>query len=524
MKRPLVNTYEINFWNIGDRMCSPVDYFSFSNPVDFHSIGTPNQQSEHWLEKDYDLLIGGGGLLYQGFRDTLQTMLSGARRSIFWGGGSNTHGGDDMEDDCRLLSEMDLVGVRDYGLPFRWVPCVSCMHGNFDKQVDRQSEVVVYEHQDYPIDLPGGADFPRMDNRESDFTKLIRFLGSAEQVITSSYHGAYWATLLGCKVVVTNSFSSKFKRFRHAPVISSSEEVYDSLKQARNYPDALLECRAANNDFAKDVAELLGSSPRKPFKSSVVVPGRRALKRARSAVKENLLQMRSDIVIDDDGTPESSLNIGKAFCHSRFIDAKFVLRSDRPQLFRGVFPGVIRKNSGSATGKLLCSLNKRMSPSDFVRELDEASTISGRFGRKIKRVAWDNEEASVQHQESICEGRVFVMTERKPSDEFVARLVRLFKGELIVFGPKFSRLSSADVIDLRGRIFLGQALTILRSSSVVIAEDGVYQEVAKRESSLHVGELKDGAEGHYDLWVRGADKSVAAEVQQALNLAAADAQ
>ena len=49
-------------------MCSPVDYFSFSNPVDFHSIGTPHQQSKHWLEKDYDLLVGGGGLLYQGFR------------------------------------------------------------------------------------------------------------------------------------------------------------------------------------------------------------------------------------------------------------------------------------------------------------------------------------------------------------------------------------------------------------------------------------------------------------------------
>ena len=49
-------------------MCSPVDYFSFSNPVEFHSIGTPNQQSKHWLEKDYDLLVGGGGLLYQGFR------------------------------------------------------------------------------------------------------------------------------------------------------------------------------------------------------------------------------------------------------------------------------------------------------------------------------------------------------------------------------------------------------------------------------------------------------------------------
>ena len=499
-------------------MCSPIDYFSFSNPVDFHSIGTPNQQSKHWLEKDYDLLIGGGGLLYQGFRDTLQTMLSGARRSIFWGGGSNTHGGDDLEDDCRLLSEMDLVGVRDYGLPFRWVPCVSCMHGNFDKQIDRQSEVVVYEHQDYPIDLPGGADFPRMDNRESDFTKLIRFLGSAEQVITSSYHGAYWATLLGCKVVVTNSFSSKFKRFRHAPVISSSEEVYDSLKQARNYPDALLECRAANNDFAKDVAELLGSSPRKPFKSSVVVPCRRALKRARSAVKENLLQMRSDIVIDDDGTPESSLNIGKAFCHSRFIDAKFVLRSDRPQLFRGVFPGVIRKKSGSATGKLLCSLNKRMSPSDFVRELDEASTITGRFGRKIKRATLNNEQKSGTHHDSICKDRFFLMTERSPSDEFLNTLVRLFKGELIVFGPEFSQLDIDGVIDLRGRIFLGQALSILRASSVVITEAGVYQELGKRESKRHLGELKDGSEGRYDVWARGSDEAVTADIQVALGL------
>ena len=113
----LVNTYEINFWNIGDRMCSPVDYFSFSPPVDFHSIGTPVGKSKHWLERDYDLLVGGGGLLYQGFRDTLNLMLSGASRSIFWGGGSNTHGGDDLEDDCKLLSEIDLVGVRDYGLP-----------------------------------------------------------------------------------------------------------------------------------------------------------------------------------------------------------------------------------------------------------------------------------------------------------------------------------------------------------------------------------------------------------------------
>ena len=499
-------------------MCYPVDYFAFAPPLEFHSIGTPARQSKHWPEREYDLLVGGGGLLYQGFRDTLKLMLSGANRSIFWGGGSNTHGGDDLEDDCKLLGEIDLVGVRDYGLPFRWVPCVSCMHGYFDEPIQREREVVVYEHQDYPIEISGGAGFARMDNRESDFSKVIHFLGSAESVITSSYHGAYWATLLGCKVVVANSFSSKFKRFKHAPVISSQENIRDSLKQAQDYSDALGECREANKEFARDVEALLDSKPKKSLKSSVIVPARRGLKKGRTALRENLFQIRADIVIEDDGTQESSLNIGKAFCHSRFIDAKFVLRSDRAMLFRGVFPGLMRQKSGSLTSSVLSSLNRVMTSSDFVQELEDDSTITGRFGRKIKRAGLNDRQKSDAHQDSICENRVFFMTERNPSDEFLAKLVRLWKGELIFFGPKFSRLETDGVIDLRGRIFLSQALSILRASSVVITEAGIYQELGKRECNEVIGELKDGADGRYDVWARGTDESVISDIQAALDL------
>lgn len=518
MTRALVNTYEINFWNIGDRMCSPVDYFPFLDKVQFHSIGTPARQSTHWLETKYDLLIGGGGLLYQGFRDTLQLMLSGANRSIFWGGGSNTHGGDDLDDDCKLLGEIDLVGVRDYVLPFRWVPCVSCMHGYFDEPVDRKTEVVIYEHQDYPIEVTGGVDFPRLDNRESDFSKVVRFLGSAESVITSSYHGAYWATLLGCKVVVTNSFSSKFKRFKHAPVISSQENIHNSLKRAQDYPDALSECREANKEFARDVEAFLDSKPKKSLKSSVIVPARRGLKKGRTALRKNLFQMRADIVIDDDGTQESSLNIGKAFCHSRFMDAKFVLQSDRAMLFRGVFPGLIRNQSGSLTSQILRSLSRVMSPSEFVQELSDDSTITGRGGRKIERVTLNDRQKSDAHHESICKNRVFLMTERNPSDEFLAKLVRLWKGELILFGPKFSRLEVDGVIDLRGRIFLGQALSILRASSVMISEVGIYQELGKRECNDVIGELKDGVDDRYDVWARVTDEPVINDIQAALGL------
>jgi len=154
----------------------------------------------------------------------------------------------------------------------------------------------------------------------------------------------------------------------------------------------------------------------------------------------------------------------------------------------------------------------------FVRELDEASTITGRFGRKIKRATLNNEQKSGTHHDSICKDRFFLMTERSPSDEFLNTLVRLFKGELIVFGPEFSQLDIDGVIDLRGRIFLGQALSILRASSVVITEAGVYQELGKRESKRHLGELKDGSEGRYDVWARGSDEAVTADIQVALGL------
>ena len=42
-----------------------------------------------------------------------------------------------------------------------------------------------------------------------DENKTIEFIGSGDVVVTNSYHGAYWATLLG-KVVVAFPWASKF--------------------------------------------------------------------------------------------------------------------------------------------------------------------------------------------------------------------------------------------------------------------------------------------------------------------------
>ena len=106
---------------------------------------------------------------------------------------------------------------------------------------------------------------------------MLEFLGSSEVVVTSAYHGLYWATLLGRKVVVANMFSSKFAAFPFPPALlddtdagvdasaiinaNGANDVGDALERAiaraRAYPHALRECRDANTRFFGRVQELL---------------------------------------------------------------------------------------------------------------------------------------------------------------------------------------------------------------------------------------------------------------------------
>jgi hypothetical protein len=56
----------------------------------------------------------------------------------------------------------------------------------------------------------------------------------ADVVVANTYHGAYWATLLGRRVIVAAPFSNKFFGFRHEPVIvRDMEEVGPAIKSAR---------------------------------------------------------------------------------------------------------------------------------------------------------------------------------------------------------------------------------------------------------------------------------------------------
>ena len=110
------------------------------------------------------------------------------------------------------------------------------------------NEVVVYEHKNHPLNIEG---FPKMTNREMQLDTVLAFLGSATTVITNTYHGVYWATLLKRKVVVVDPWSTKFQAFKHAPAFAQLDNWRSHIKEAKIYVEALNECREANLRFSE---------------------------------------------------------------------------------------------------------------------------------------------------------------------------------------------------------------------------------------------------------------------------------
>jgi len=249
----IVNIYRKNTSNTGDKFSTPTKYFDFLKNVRTLDITElPPDQFSKEIE-DKIIIFGGGGFLEQDyFKDYMKVLLEAKTKLLVgWGIGHNVHGACDMLYDSHKYSEkFDLLGVRDSTSYFRWVPCVSCMHPIFDKTFEIKNKIVIYEHKNFPLKNLE-LDFPKMKNGDS-FEDIINFLGSAELVITNSYHGAYWATLLQRRVIVMQPFSSKFFGFRHPLIVANNFDVKD-VDNIPTYHNALKEAREANLKFSEKV-------------------------------------------------------------------------------------------------------------------------------------------------------------------------------------------------------------------------------------------------------------------------------
>jgi exopolysaccharide biosynthesis predicted pyruvyltransferase EpsI len=126
----------------------------------------------------------------------------------------------------------------------------------FDLPYKIKHDIVLYKHASKEIPGPPILGLPELNNRAS-MDVALEFIASGEVVITNSYHGAYWATLLGRKVICI-PFSSKFYGYKFPPTYSNSINWIEDIKKTLRYTDALEDCRRINKKFYQLVLSMLG--------------------------------------------------------------------------------------------------------------------------------------------------------------------------------------------------------------------------------------------------------------------------
>lgn len=247
------NIHHFATFNIGDLSCAVSQYFPLGCEVQNIWAFEPEPGST--------AIFGGGGLFHDAFREQIKKFVeTPGTKTILWGIGTNTHGVE--SDPYPEWIDKCVVGLRDYPTKYRWVPCPSCMSPLFDEPREITREVVVYRHAWEsvlpPIDQPTETNNSVEDGKPMKGMKeVLDFLGSAEYVVTDTYHGMYWATLLGRKVIAY-PYSTRHRMMRYkVPLLEVSEDWKTATAHAKSYPEAINECREANISFYNDVLKLL---------------------------------------------------------------------------------------------------------------------------------------------------------------------------------------------------------------------------------------------------------------------------
>lgn len=298
MSTKFIVAHRIDRNNVGDMASNPLQYFL--SPDEYTTIDITQVGKASW-DHNVPLILGGGGLfgnslfgdiaaklsvgadrqqlqdiginipwtlqnslnepLYNTFRQRYQELISSTLMQMVentgvpkyvWGAGYNS---DDMSGDVNyspFMSEFNAVGLRDWaqGSRYEWIPCASCMHPALRRTYSIRNDIIWFEHKKQFIKDFGKDSIPRFVNAGSNIEQTIELLGSANIILTNSYHGAFWGVLLKKRVVVVDPWSSKFMHFKHTPAIANKKISWKTaIDMATTYHSAIDECIQTTENF-----------------------------------------------------------------------------------------------------------------------------------------------------------------------------------------------------------------------------------------------------------------------------------
>ena len=295
VKCVVVHREDLN--NVGDMASNPLQYFL--PPEDYQTIDIVNLYKTDY-PSNVPVIVGGGGLLgNEFFGDAVKNVLSSADKSqllnlwdqrwnlcnpenteinlefleryknlikeyidklsnkkyprFLWGAGYNGDYNKKSKEKAlwpNWLVEFDKIGVRDWSQGLDWYPCASCMHPALRKNYDIKNDVIFFEHKKQLIKNFGSDSIPRFVNSGSNIEQTIELLGSANIILTNSYHGAYWGTLLKKKVIIVEPWSTKFYSMKHQPyIVDKAEDWKHAVEKVNVYDNSLEECISRTKNY-----------------------------------------------------------------------------------------------------------------------------------------------------------------------------------------------------------------------------------------------------------------------------------
>jgi hypothetical protein len=240
--------------NIGDRWCSPFDYFDWA--ADSRIVAQAGDL--HAPGDDYDIGIFGGGKIMRDLARSPALRLGDGRVNIGWGLSTVQRNPLSLAY-WRARRRLDLIGSRDWDGTggaggCDWTPCASSEHRLFDAPPPPQHAVVVYTHKSKSakmgLQVPDGI--PQRNNHGTTLDEALAFIASGETVVSNSYHGVFWALLMGRRVLCL-PFSNKFSHYRLPPGYGTAAGWTGQLAKAQAQPDLLGLCRTATRRFKAKV-------------------------------------------------------------------------------------------------------------------------------------------------------------------------------------------------------------------------------------------------------------------------------
>lgn len=249
--RTITVVHRIDPENIGDMLSSPMRYYR----NDAQALDILTAPIDALRELSGNIILGGGALFGQfahpyDWMERVRIVLSPAehKRVAIWGAGLAN-----LDDYPREIHQAKLIGIRDFGLALPFVPCASVLY-NFPERAPTD-DVGGFESWTEPLNLP----FPTIDNK-ADAPAVMEFLSRFRVIVTNSYHGVLWATMMGRRVVLIprESEAQKFARFRYRPIPATRKTWGKAIKQAVVHEGALSKSREVTRRFAEKVGLLFG--------------------------------------------------------------------------------------------------------------------------------------------------------------------------------------------------------------------------------------------------------------------------